>query len=272
MSTSRRCGCLVTSCTTCSAQWYSISASCHMSELLCTLWFSVKTRHNVADYRFLGDRCKHGLLYAMGPLSCLSVCLSVLCCLSIMLVWPNGWMDKGETWHGGRPQPRPHCVRRGTHLPPPQKKGHSPQFLAHVHCGQTTGWIKMPLGMEVDPSLGHIVLDPAPQKRAQQPPNFQPMNVVTKRLDGSSATEYGGRPRPRRHCVRWWPISSQRGTASSPNFWPIVCCGQMAGWIKIPLGTEVDVSPRQIVLDGVPASLPETVAHLSYNWALVFHV
>ena len=32
---------------------------------------------------------------------------------------------------------------------PPQKKGQSPQFSAHVYCGETAGWIKMPLGMEV---------------------------------------------------------------------------------------------------------------------------
>jgi len=29
-------------------------------------------------------------------------------------------------------------------LPPP--KGHSPSILAHVCCGQTARWIKMPLG------------------------------------------------------------------------------------------------------------------------------
>jgi len=47
-----------------------------------------------------------------------------------------------------------------------------PNFL-HVRCGQTAGWIKMPLGMEVDLSPGHIVLDgdPAPpRKGAQEPP------------------------------------------------------------------------------------------------------
>jgi len=34
--------------------------------------------------------------------------------------------------------------------PAPQKKRHSPtQFLAHVYCGQTVGWIKMPLSTEV---------------------------------------------------------------------------------------------------------------------------
>jgi len=33
-----------------------------------------------------------------------------------------------------------------------------------VYCGQTVGWIRMPLGMEVGLGLGHIVLDgdPAP--------------------------------------------------------------------------------------------------------------
>ena len=43
-----------------------------------------------------------------------------------------------------------------THFPP--KMGHSnPDFSAHVHCGQTTGWIKMPLGREVDLGEGDIV-------------------------------------------------------------------------------------------------------------------
>jgi len=50
---------------------------------------------------------------------------------------------------------------------PPQKGGGVPQFLAHVYCGQTAGWIKMALGMEVGLSLGHIALDgdPVPPKR-----------------------------------------------------------------------------------------------------------
>jgi len=44
----------------------------------------------------------------------------------------------------------------GTKLPPPPKKEYSPQFLAHVCCGQTAGWIKMPLGTEVGLGPGHI--------------------------------------------------------------------------------------------------------------------
>jgi len=51
----------------------------------------------------------------------------------------------------------------GTQFPLP-KKGLSPQFSAHVYCGQTAAWIKMPLGAEVDVGLRNIVLDgdPAP--------------------------------------------------------------------------------------------------------------
>jgi len=47
---------------------------------------------------------------------------------------------------------------------PPLPKGHSPQFSAHVCCGQTAGRIKMPIGREVGLGYGRIVLDgdPAP--------------------------------------------------------------------------------------------------------------
>jgi len=57
-----------------------------------------------------------------------------------------------------------------TQLPSPNRD-RAPQFLAHVYCGQTAGWIKMALGMEVGLGPGHIVLDgdPAPPKRAQYP-------------------------------------------------------------------------------------------------------
>jgi len=32
---------------------------------------------------------------------------------------------------------------------PSTKMGRSPQFAAHVYCGQRAAWIKMPLGTEV---------------------------------------------------------------------------------------------------------------------------
>jgi len=64
-------------------------------------------------------------------------------------------------------------------------------------------------------------------------------------------------------------------------------CDQTVGLIKIPLGTEIGLSPGDIVLDGDWTQLPpmergtapphfsahiycgQTVAHLSYCWALV---
>jgi len=72
----------------------------------------------------------------------------------------------------------------GTQLPSP-KRGRTPQFSAHVYCGQTAGWMKTPLGTEVDLGRGHIV------------------------LDGDTGTQY-----PR-----------ERGTAAPPLFSANVSCG-----------------------------------------------
>jgi len=123
--------------------------------------------------------------YALGPLSVWHVC-------NVHVLWPNSRTDEDETWHGGRPQPRPHCVREGSNSSPLPKKGHSNQFLAHVCCGQTARWIKMPSGMQVGLSPGNIVLDgdPAPPwKGAQQPPTFQTMSIVANRPHISATAE-----------------------------------------------------------------------------------
>jgi len=37
--------------------------------------------------------------------------------------------------------------------------GRSLQFSAHVYCGQTAGWMKMALGMEVGLGAVHIVIN-----------------------------------------------------------------------------------------------------------------
>jgi len=106
------------------------------------------------------------------------------------LLWPNGWMDQDATWHGGRPQPRPHCVRWG--LGPLLWKGH----------------------------------------HSPPPPTFRLMSIVAKRLDGSGGRPqwHGGRPRPRRRCLRWGPSSPHgkgHGTLSSRLFCPL-CLGMVA--------------------------------------------
>jgi len=45
---------------------------------------------------------------------------------------------------------------------PSSKIGRSPEFSAHVYCGQTAALIKMPLGTEVPLSPGDFVLDGDP--------------------------------------------------------------------------------------------------------------
>jgi len=56
------------------------------------------------------------------------------------------------------------------------------QFLAHVYCGQTAGWMKTLLGTEVDLGPGHSVLDGVPALRetgtAAPLPSFRPVSIV----------------------------------------------------------------------------------------------
>jgi len=66
----------------------------------------------------------------------------------------------------------------------PRKKGTptSIQFLAHVYCGETAGWIKVPLGTEVNVGPGDVVLDGAaapslPLKRSTTPSFRQQITV-----------------------------------------------------------------------------------------------
>ena len=80
-------------------------------------------------------------------------------------------------------------VLDGDPAPSPSKRERSPQFSAHVYCGKTAVCIRIPLGTKVGLSLGDTVLDgdpaPLPPKRAEPLPNFWPMSIVAKRLDGS---------------------------------------------------------------------------------------
>jgi len=106
-----------------------------------------------------------------------------------------------------------------TQLPP--RKGAQPvrQFSAHIYCGQTARWIKMPLGREVGLVPCDIMLDgdpvPTPLK-GTQPPIFGPYLL--------------------------WPNgwidqdpAPQRSTAP-PHFRPISVMAKAAGCIKMPLG------------------------------------
>jgi len=72
-------------------------------------------------FHFLATVCRTFRYNAIGPLS-YPVC--PVCDVGVL--WPNGWMDQDETWHGGRPRSWPHCVRWGPSSP--LQRGTAPNF------------------------------------------------------------------------------------------------------------------------------------------------
>jgi len=120
-----------------------------------------------------------------------------------------------------------HIALHENPAPPPLKEGTAPQFSAHVCCGQTAGWIKMPLGTMVGLGPGNIVrcrpsFTPKGHRPqgAQPPSNFGPCLLWPNGWMDQDATWYEGSSWPRPHCVTWDPAPPpKRGT--SRNFRPI---------------------------------------------------
>jgi len=143
----------------------------------------------------------------------------------------------------------------GTQLLSPKRR-RSPQFWAHVYyihfiiyitasaapwavCGQTAGWIKMPLGMELGVGPGDCMFDgdPAPIIIKGIAPNFCPCLLWPNTWMDQDVTWYGGKPQPcRRRCVRWGRSSPKtlKG-AQAPVFgscllWPNSSMDEDATW------------------------------------------
>jgi len=87
-----------------------------------------------------------------------------------------------------------------------------------VYCGQTVGWVKMPLGTETGLGPGDIVLDGdqlPPRKGSQQPPLFVPCLLWPNGWMDRGTPWYGGRLQPWQHCVRWeFTNRTEKGTAA----------------------------------------------------------
>ena len=144
--------------------------------------------------------------------------LSVYLSVTLVHMWPNGWTDQNATWCAGRHRPWPHCVRWGPSSP--SRKGHSPQFSAHICCGQMAAWIKMSLGMEVGLGPGDFVLDgdPAPLPKKGEPPILGPCLLWPNSWVNQDGTWHGDRPELRRLCVRWGPSPlAKKGAEPPPN-------------------------------------------------------
>jgi len=198
------------------------------------------------------------------------------------LLCPNGLMHHDATWYGGRPQPRVLCVGWGPSPLPKKGAQLPPQFSAHVYCGQTAGWIKMALGVEVGLGPGHIVLDgePAPltQKGCRAPPIFGPFLLSPNGWMRQDATWYGGRPQPRRRCVRWGPSFTSPEGALPLIFvqcplWPNDWMDEDATWYRNrhrPRPHCITWGPSSARKGHIsppyfwPMSMVAMVAHLSY--------
>jgi len=164
-------------------------------------------------------------------------------------------MYQDATWYGGRLHPRGLCVRWRPSLSP--KRGRSPQFSAHVYCGQTAGWIKMTLGTEVGLGPDDIVIDgdPAPLSKtgAEPPPQFS-AHVHCGQAAGwikmALGTEVGLSPL---HIVLDGdPAPLSKGGRAAPIFgkfllWP-------NGWMH---QDATCLSPGEFVLDVDPVPLPK---------------
>ena len=144
--------------------------------------------------------------------------------------------------YGGWPLPRRLCVRWGP-SPQPQKVRSPTQFSAHVYCGQTAAWIKMPFGTEVGLGLrdnADIVFDvyPAiPRKKAHPPlPNFGPCLLWQDGWMDEDAAWYGSRPRPRPHCTRRGPSYRERGTGAPPPLF-----GPCLLWPRSPISATAEL-------------------------------
>jgi len=81
-------------------------------------------------------------------------------------------------------------------------------------------------------------------------------------------TWHAGRPRNANIVSDGVPAPLPQ-TGRSPQFLFHTCCGQMVGWIKIPLGRKVGLSPSDIVLDGDPAPLPQKGADHQFSARLL---
>ena len=130
----------------------------------------------------------------------------------------TSFMYQDATWYRGRPQPRRHCVRWEPSSPS-HKRAQLSQFLANVHCGQRLDGLRCHLVWRYVSAQATLCLMgiPLPQKKGTAPyPIFGPGLLWPSSWMDQGATWYGGKPRPRRHCVRCGCSSRSKAGQPSP--------------------------------------------------------
>jgi len=115
-----------------------------------------------------------------------------------------------------------------------------PKFRPMSVVAKTAGWIKMPLGREVGLGQGDSVLDEDSALRRSPPPKGAPQIFGQCLLSpngwmNQDVTCYGGRPRCRRHCVRWrTQIPLKGGTVPTlRRMYIVVKRSPIPGWALI---------------------------------------
>ena len=152
------------------------------------------------------------------------VCLSVL---SVTLVYCGqmvGWIKMKLGMQIGLGPG--HNVLGGDPAPPPLK-GHSPPIFGPYLLRPNGCMDQDVIGMEVGLGPGDCVRcgprSPSPKGGAGPPQIFGPCLLRPNGWMDEAGTWHGGRPQPRRLCVRWGPspLPPKGGGASLPNFRPI---------------------------------------------------
>jgi len=126
----------------------------------------------------------------------LSVCLSCPVC-DVRALWPNGWTDQDEPWRAGRPRTWPHCVRWGPSYPSP-KWAQPPNFRPISVVAKWLHGSRCPGDFVLDGDLARRSLP----KEGRRPQIFGPCLLGPNGWMDQDGTWHGGRPQPRRLCVR----------------------------------------------------------------------
>jgi len=138
--------------------------------------------------------------YAFGPLSCLSVCVWRWCTV--------GWIKMKLGMQVGRPG---HIVLDGDPAPPPQRAQPTPNFRPISVVAKWLDGLRCHLVWRWASARTHCARrgpsSRSPKKGADTPPIFGPCLSWPNGCMDQDANWYGGKPRPRRHCVRWVPSS-----------------------------------------------------------------